>query len=242
MAALDRYIDEHLDESLADLTRLTAIPSVSSKGEHMDEAARYVAELLDGAGFTTQILPTGGFPVVYADSGEQGWAHAALLQPLRRAAGGAAGPVGVAALRRRGARRAHLRARHLRRQGTGHLADRGDARGAGRHRRLSGASEVRRRGRGGDRQPASGAVRRASRRPAQGRRLRLGVRRRGRRGATDDLPGPARPALRRVPRAHDVARRPLRQRAQPAQRGVAAAARARHDQGRERAHPHPWLL
>jgi acetylornithine deacetylase/succinyl-diaminopimelate desuccinylase-like protein len=71
LAALDRYIDEHLDESLADLTRLTAIPSVSSKGEHMDEAARYVAELLDGAGFTTQILPTEGFPVVYADSGEQ---------------------------------------------------------------------------------------------------------------------------------------------------------------------------
>ena len=63
LAALDRYIDEHLNESLADLTRLTAIPSVSSKGEHMDEAARYVAELLDGAGFTTQILPTEGFPV-----------------------------------------------------------------------------------------------------------------------------------------------------------------------------------
>ena len=32
LAALDRYIDDHLDESLADLTRLTAIPSVSSKG------------------------------------------------------------------------------------------------------------------------------------------------------------------------------------------------------------------
>jgi len=69
LAALDRYIDDHLDESLADLTRLTAIPSVSSKGEHMDEAARYVAELLEGAGFTTQILPTEGFPVVYGDSG-----------------------------------------------------------------------------------------------------------------------------------------------------------------------------
>jgi acetylornithine deacetylase/succinyl-diaminopimelate desuccinylase-like protein len=69
LAALDRYIDEHLDESLADLTRLTAIPSVSSKGEHMEEAARYVAELLDGAGFKTQILPTEGFPVVYGDSG-----------------------------------------------------------------------------------------------------------------------------------------------------------------------------
>jgi len=69
LAALDRYIDDHLDESLADLTRLTAIPSVSSKGEHMDEAARYVAELLEGAGFTTQILPTEGFPVVYGYSG-----------------------------------------------------------------------------------------------------------------------------------------------------------------------------
>src|SRR6185369_7351375 len=76
LAALDRYIDEHMDESLADLTRLTAIPSVSSKGEHMDEAASHVAELLDGAGFKTQVLPTGGFPVVYADSGTDSGEHA----------------------------------------------------------------------------------------------------------------------------------------------------------------------
>jgi acetylornithine deacetylase/succinyl-diaminopimelate desuccinylase-like protein len=71
LAALDRYIDEHLEQSLDNLTRLTAIPSVSSKGEHMDEAARFVADLLDSAGFAAQILPSGGFPVVYADSGEQ---------------------------------------------------------------------------------------------------------------------------------------------------------------------------
>ena len=101
IAALDRYIDDHLDESLADLTRLTAIPSVSSKGEHMDEAARFVAELLDGRGLQDANPAHRRLPRRLRGFGRAGWTHAALLQPLRRAAGGAAGPVGVATLRRR---------------------------------------------------------------------------------------------------------------------------------------------
>ena len=43
LAALDRHIEDHLAESLEDLRRLTAIPSVSSKGEGIDEAARSCA-------------------------------------------------------------------------------------------------------------------------------------------------------------------------------------------------------
>jgi acetylornithine deacetylase/succinyl-diaminopimelate desuccinylase-like protein len=69
LAELDRYIEENMPAFVADLTRLARIPSVSSKGEAMEPAADLVAELLGAAGFAAQILPTAGFPVVYADSG-----------------------------------------------------------------------------------------------------------------------------------------------------------------------------
>ena len=69
LGELDRYIEEHLAESLDDLRRLTAIPSVSSKHEGIEEAASFVRDLLAGAGFEATILSTEGHPVVYADSG-----------------------------------------------------------------------------------------------------------------------------------------------------------------------------
>ncbi len=72
VAELDRYIDEHLSETLEDLKRLARIPSVSSKGETMEPAAALVGELLRGCGFSVQVMPTAGFPVVYADSGAAG--------------------------------------------------------------------------------------------------------------------------------------------------------------------------
>jgi acetylornithine deacetylase/succinyl-diaminopimelate desuccinylase-like protein len=65
---VDRYIADHLEESLADLERLVRIPSVSAKGEGIAEAAGCVADLLRAAGFTAQVMPTAGHPVVYADS------------------------------------------------------------------------------------------------------------------------------------------------------------------------------
>src|SRR5690242_8102524 len=69
---IDRSIEEHLPESLDDLKRLARIPSVSSKGEGIAEAAALVAELLEGAGFAARVLPTTGHPVVYADSAAEG--------------------------------------------------------------------------------------------------------------------------------------------------------------------------
>jgi cysteinylglycine-S-conjugate dipeptidase len=67
--AVDRYIQEHIAESVEDLKRLASIPSVSAKGAAMEDAAQLVAGLLSGAGFQARLLPTdGGFPVVYADS------------------------------------------------------------------------------------------------------------------------------------------------------------------------------
>src|SRR5579875_3663565 len=67
--AVERYIDTHLPTFLADLTRLVAIPSISSRGEGIEEAASVVAELLSATGLAAEVMPTAGFPVVFADSG-----------------------------------------------------------------------------------------------------------------------------------------------------------------------------
>lgn len=74
---VDRYIADHLEESLADLERLVRIPSVSAKGEGIADAAECVAELLRAAGFAAQVMPTSGHPVVYADSAPSDAADAA---------------------------------------------------------------------------------------------------------------------------------------------------------------------
>jgi len=51
-----RYIDEHLDESLAGLTELCKLPTV-------------IAGLLGGLGFAARVIekPAPGYPVVYAE-------------------------------------------------------------------------------------------------------------------------------------------------------------------------------
>jgi acetylornithine deacetylase/succinyl-diaminopimelate desuccinylase-like protein len=56
-----------LDSSLSDLSRLCSQPSIAAQGTGMEECAELVAELLDQRGFTTKIMPTRGFPVVYAE-------------------------------------------------------------------------------------------------------------------------------------------------------------------------------
>lgn len=68
LSEIDRYIQEHLPEFLEDLNRICRIPSISSRGEGIEQAANLVRELLMGAGFAAEVMPTDGFPVVYADS------------------------------------------------------------------------------------------------------------------------------------------------------------------------------
>src|SRR5260370_37581694 len=69
---VDQYIEQHLSESLDDLKRLARIPSISSRGEGIADAATLVRELLEAAGFAAQVPPTDGFPRAYADSGAGG--------------------------------------------------------------------------------------------------------------------------------------------------------------------------
>ncbi|TFG09779.1 M20/M25/M40 family metallo-hydrolase [Candidatus Thorarchaeota archaeon] len=58
------FIDQTVDDAIQDLGRLIALPSVAAKGEHMEETAQLVAEMLRGVGSETKIHETSGCPVV----------------------------------------------------------------------------------------------------------------------------------------------------------------------------------
>ncbi len=62
---IDAYIDAHLNDSLEDLSRLCAQPSVSAQNYGLKECSELVAELLRKRGLEIKILPTGGAPAVY---------------------------------------------------------------------------------------------------------------------------------------------------------------------------------
>ena len=66
-AEIDTYLAEHLNESIAELSRLVAQPSVGAQNWGMTECAALVGEMLQQRGFTVEILPTGGAPVVFAE-------------------------------------------------------------------------------------------------------------------------------------------------------------------------------
>ena len=66
-AAIDRYLDDHLDQSLSELTRYASQPSVAAQNLGMEECARLVAEMLRARGFSVEIVPDEGYPVVIAE-------------------------------------------------------------------------------------------------------------------------------------------------------------------------------
>jgi acetylornithine deacetylase/succinyl-diaminopimelate desuccinylase-like protein len=65
--AIDYYLENHLDESITELSRFCAQPSVSAQNWGLVECADLVAEMLQKRGFKVNIEPTGGAPVVYAE-------------------------------------------------------------------------------------------------------------------------------------------------------------------------------
>jgi acetylornithine deacetylase/succinyl-diaminopimelate desuccinylase-like protein len=68
-AQVDRYIEQNLSSSLSELARLCAQPSVSAQNWGLQECASLVGAMLEARGFTVQIIPTQGAPVVYAERG-----------------------------------------------------------------------------------------------------------------------------------------------------------------------------
>ena len=63
----DAYLEAHLNESLAELSRLVAQPSVGAQNLGLKECAQLVAGMLQKRGFTAEIMPTAGAPVVFGE-------------------------------------------------------------------------------------------------------------------------------------------------------------------------------
>lgn len=64
---IDAYLKENLSGSIAELARLAAQPSVGAQNWGLQECAQLVGEMLHQRGFSVQILPTAGAPVVFAE-------------------------------------------------------------------------------------------------------------------------------------------------------------------------------
>ncbi|MEX2160632.1 MAG: M20/M25/M40 family metallo-hydrolase [Anaerolineales bacterium] len=67
LKAADTYLHANLDESLEELAKLCAIPSIAAQNRGLDECAALVASMLERRGFKAEILPSGGSPVVYGE-------------------------------------------------------------------------------------------------------------------------------------------------------------------------------
>jgi acetylornithine deacetylase/succinyl-diaminopimelate desuccinylase-like protein len=77
LTAVDGWLETNLDRSLDELRRLVAQPSVVAQGLGIQPCADLVASMLRARGFTTEVLPTGGSPVVVAERG--GRSHRTLV-------------------------------------------------------------------------------------------------------------------------------------------------------------------
>jgi acetylornithine deacetylase/succinyl-diaminopimelate desuccinylase-like protein len=64
---VDTYLDQHVDGSIAELSKLVAQPSVGAQNWGLTECAALVGEMLKKRGFNVEIMATGGAPVVFAE-------------------------------------------------------------------------------------------------------------------------------------------------------------------------------
>lgn len=64
---VDQYLEQNLEGSIAELSRLCAQPSVGAQNWGLVECAQLVGEMLSARGFDSRIMPTGGAPVVYGE-------------------------------------------------------------------------------------------------------------------------------------------------------------------------------
>ncbi len=64
---VDAYLEAHLDESLAELSRLVAQPSVGAQNWGLQECAALVGEMLARRGFKVEIIETAGAPVILGE-------------------------------------------------------------------------------------------------------------------------------------------------------------------------------
>ena len=55
---INAYLVSHLTESVAELSRFAAQPSVAAQNWGLEETAQMVAEMLQARGFSVEILPS----------------------------------------------------------------------------------------------------------------------------------------------------------------------------------------
>lgn len=70
-----QYIHEHRENALVELKHLLSFPTVSTDPEHQQDlqnAARWLAERLQGLGFEARVYPTGKHPIVFAENRSAG--------------------------------------------------------------------------------------------------------------------------------------------------------------------------
>ncbi|NJN18868.1 MAG: M20 family dipeptidase [Oscillochloris sp.] len=73
------YIDSRREEYLTRLKEYVRRPSISAHGEGIAETAAYIAQVIGRLGMRTEILPTAGWPMVYAEHLEAPGAPTVLL-------------------------------------------------------------------------------------------------------------------------------------------------------------------
>lgn len=61
------YIDEHSQNFLARLIDYLRRPSISAYGEGIGEVAEYIAGVVRQMGLAVRIIPTSGWPMVFAE-------------------------------------------------------------------------------------------------------------------------------------------------------------------------------
>jgi acetylornithine deacetylase/succinyl-diaminopimelate desuccinylase-like protein len=64
---IDAYLESNLDQSIAELSKLVAQPSVGAQNLGMQECATLVSEMLKARGFEVHIMDTRGAPVVFGE-------------------------------------------------------------------------------------------------------------------------------------------------------------------------------
>ncbi|MCK6583561.1 MAG: M20/M25/M40 family metallo-hydrolase, partial [Anaerolineales bacterium] len=64
---IDAFIDKNLNQSLDELKRYAAQPSISAQNLGLKECAQIVKEMLEKRGFKSKIMDTDGAPVVYGE-------------------------------------------------------------------------------------------------------------------------------------------------------------------------------
>ena len=65
--SVDAYIDKNLNQSLDELKKYVAQPSISAQNLGLKECSQLVKEMLEKRGFSAEIMATEGAPVVFAE-------------------------------------------------------------------------------------------------------------------------------------------------------------------------------